>query len=269
MDTYIPFNTFCKDLNYTENTIISFLRENKLIKLHKTGTETIWKRHYPILMKDSYLVDAVYKLTVMMHTDSSFHDRLFVIRRGINTQTFDCIICGNKTKFNGRHMSSVCSVECFHKQAKISSNTKSAQNKKKLTMKERYGTEYIFQSEYFDNLASKSRIKRKKFILENGNIWYCQGYEPQMLTILQSQGYNLSESISKFRFEYMDDEIKRIHICDIYIPKENRIIEVKSSWTITLNPDKIFKKQNEAKKLGYGYEIWVLEKSGEILKIYK
>ena len=45
------------------------------------------------------------------------------------------------------------------------------------------------------------------------------------------------------------------HFVDIFIPSQNRCIEVKSTWTFT-KPN-VLCKQKAAKELGYKYEIWV------------
>jgi hypothetical protein len=56
---------------------------------------------------------------------------------------------------------------------------------------------------------------------------------------------------------------KHRHFVDIFIPIQNRCIEVKSTWTAKLHKDIIFLKQDAGKKLGYKYEIWVYSKSGD------
>jgi hypothetical protein len=60
---------------------------------------------------------------------------------------------------------------------------------------------------------------------------------------------------------YIDDNKKqRVHFVDIYIPSQNRCIEVKSTWTF-IKPN-VLNKQKAAKELGYNYEIWVYDKKG-------
>lgn len=61
---------------------------------------------------------------------------------------------------------------------------------------------------------------------------------------------------------------KRRHFVDIYIPKQNKCIEVKSTWTMETQKNIVFLKQEEGKKLGYDYEIWVIDKNGGILQKY-
>ena len=63
---------------------------------------------------------------------------------------------------------------------------------------------------------------------------------------------------------YDDDEgLKHRHFVDIFIPSQNKCIEVKSTWTAEKKKDNIFKKQQAGKHLGYNYEIWIYNSKGE------
>jgi hypothetical protein len=64
------------------------------------------------------------------------------------------------------------------------------------------------------------------------------------------------------------DNKKHRHYVDIYIPLQNRCIEVKSTWTAEKKKDYIFLKQKAAKELGYNYEIWVYDGKGNIVNKY-
>ena len=70
---------------------------------------------------------------------------------------------------------------------------------------------------------------------------------------------------------WYDDEAgkKHRHYVDIFIPSQNRMVEVKSTWTAEKKKDNIFLKQEAGKKLGYSYEIWVYNKKGEIVECHK
>ena len=61
---------------------------------------------------------------------------------------------------------------------------------------------------------------------------------------------------------------KHRHYVDIFIPSQNRCIEVKSIWTAKQNEHNIFLKQNAAKELGYKYEIWVYNNKKEKIICY-
>jgi hypothetical protein len=66
-----------------------------------------------------------------------------------------------------------------------------------------------------------------------------------------------------------DDGKKHRHYVDIFIPPQNRCIEVKSNWTAEKKKDNIFLKQNAAKNLGYKYEIWVYDSKGVRVEKYE
>lgn len=55
------------------------------------------------------------------------------------------------------------------------------------------------------------------------------------------------------------------HFVDIYIPKLNKCIEVKSEWTLQRHGDLVFRKQNAGLKMGYEYVIWLYDKRGNFL----
>ena len=61
------------------------------------------------------------------------------------------------------------------------------------------------------------------------------------------------------KITYIDDNnIERYHYVDIFIPSQNRCIEIKSSWTF--KKPNVLLKQKYAKEKGYNYEIWVYDK---------
>ena len=58
------------------------------------------------------------------------------------------------------------------------------------------------------------------------------------------------------------------HYVDIFIPTQNRCIEVKSTWTAKQNEHNIYLKQKAAKLLGYNYEIWIYNQKEEKICCY-
>lgn len=50
------------------------------------------------------------------------------------------------------------------------------------------------------------------------------------------------------------------YIPDIFIPNENRFIEVKSSWTYNTNEDIIEKKCLATIDAGYKIDVWIIDK---------
>ena len=51
--------------------------------------------------------------------------------------------------------------------------------------------------------------------------------------------------------------IKHVYFPDFFIKSENKIIEVKSLWTLTLKRGNVKEKADATVKAGYKYEIWV------------
>ena len=58
-----------------------------------------------------------------------------------------------------------------------------------------------------------------------------------------------------------EDGAPHRHYVDIFIISQNKLIEVKSEWTMTITKG-LYKKQEAAKKLGYKYEIRVYNEKG-------
>jgi hypothetical protein len=143
---------------------------------------------------------------------------------------------------------------------------KEIQDKITKTNIEKYGVEHLMKNpEYLDNILKKS-YKFKDYTLPSGNIIQIQGYEHYALDELiinnKIDELDIITGIQNVpKITYTDKKnIVRDHHGDIFIPKQNRIIEVKSTWTFQ-KPD-VLLKQKAGKELGYKYEIWVYDKKG-------
>ena len=125
----------------------------------------------------------------------------------------------------------------------------------------------LYYSEIAEN-ASKKCYKQKFFICPSGKEIICQGYEPFALKELIELNITENDIVTGSKnvpiIWYNDKNgKKRRHYVDIFIPSINKCIEVKSLWTLNKENSNIFEKQNEAKKLGYNYEIWVYDVKGD------
>lgn len=56
--------------------------------------------------------------------------------------------------------------------------------------------------------------------------------------------------------------VKSRHYVDIFIPSQNRCIEVKSTWTAKKKKDNIYLKKEAGEKLGYKYDLWIFDQKG-------
>ena len=123
--------------------------------------------------------------------------------------------------------------------------------KHKKTCLEKYGVEYISQSEEIQKkkILSGYRIKKYKYLYYQGT------YELDFL----ENFYDKIEikNIKSIKYDYNDK--KRIYFPDFYLPEYNLIIEIKSNYIYNLH-----KERNECKRLGTlenGYNfIFIIDK---------
>ena len=138
-----------------------------------------------------------------------------------------------------------------------------------------FGVEYNSQIPEIAYKQSKNSFKGKNYIFPSGNQITCQGYEPFALDNLINEDKLLESDIvtgcKNVPIIWYNDLAgkKHRHYVDIFIPSQNKCIEVKSTWTITKGKDNIFLKQEAGKKLGYLYEIWVYNNKGNIVECFK
>ena len=59
---------------------------------------------------------------------------------------------------------------------------------------------------------------------------------------------------------YTNDNNKHRYFCDIFIPSENKLIEVKSEYTFEIQKEINLLKQKASRDLGYDHEIWIIDK---------
>jgi len=133
-------------------------------------------------------------------------------------------------------------------------------NKAEETMLERYGFRNSSQNPYISEKQFANANKLYKF--PSGKIIQIQGYENIALDILIKK-YNEDEIINRridmpvIFFEYKKGNSR--YFPDIFIPKDNLIIEVKSTYTYKNHLIKNILKAHAVRKLNYNYEIWIFD----------
>ena len=137
----------------------------------------------------------------------------------------------------------------------------------------KYGVSHYMQIPEHAENVSKACYLIKDYILPSGNIIKYQGYEHFALdellkTISEEDILNSKIDVPDIWYNDLHGK-KRKHYVDIFIPSQNRCIEVKSTWTIEKIKENIFLKQQAAKELGYNYEIWVYNAKGEKVNCYQ
>ena len=146
--------------------------------------------------------------------------------------------------------------------------------KSKQTCLEKYGVEYPKQNTEVMEKTSKLAYKFKNYTFPSGRVDKIQGYENYALDeLIINEKMNESDIITGCKnvptIWYNDENGKKHrHYVDIFIPSQNRCIEIKSTWTAKKKQDSIYLKQNAAKELGYKYEIWVYDAKGNRVEEY-
>lgn len=124
----------------------------------------------------------------------------------------------------------------------------------------KYGVEHVLQSIEIRSKIKQSSFSYKDYIFPSGKIVKIQGYENYAIDILLKT-YNENDILVDSEdipiINYFDDK-NRKYYPDIYIQKDNLIIEVKSTWTFEIKHDKNMIKYNATKAAGYNYEICIL-----------
>ena len=147
-------------------------------------------------------------------------------------------------------------------------------SKKKETNLKKYGVEHPNQNEDVMDKTSKNAYKLKEYVFSSGRIDKIQGYENFALDeLIINEKFDESNIITGCKnvptIWYNDKNGKKHrHYVDIFIPSQNKCIEVKSTWTAEKKKDNIFLKQKAAKELGYNYEIWVYNSKKEKVNCY-
>lgn len=142
----------------------------------------------------------------------------------------------------------------------------SVKEKKKQTTFRNFGVENPMQNPQVADKCAKSALKFKEYIFPCGEARLVQGYEPLALNILVEQGYTSKDIMTDKQtvpeIWYFNNEINHRYFPDIFIPNENRIIEVKSTWTYEKEKDKNLLKAQACRDSGYIFEFWIFDDKG-------
>jgi hypothetical protein len=169
------------------------------------------------------------------------------------------------------------------------SQTEECKIKVKKTNLERYGTEYASQNKKIKEKMIETNLKKygtkypsqnpevmersrkyKFFIFTfpSGKQVKLQGYEKYALRDLLEDGYKEGDiivskkEVPRIQYNYQGET--HYHFPDFFIPKENKLLEIKSTWTLDIQYDKVMAKMKSALSRGFKYEIWVYSQKGEI-----
>ena len=136
----------------------------------------------------------------------------------------------------------------------------SVKEKVESTNLERWGGPPMQNAEIMDKCFRHSH-KYKNYTFPSGRIDTIQGYENYGLDDLLEDGILEEEIITDGKkmpeIYYTDKGIKHRYFPDIFIPSQNKFIEIKSTYTYDSDKERVLLKQKAAKYSGYLCEIWI------------
>jgi len=155
---------------------------------------------------------------------------------------------------------------CFEKYGvEHTLQVKEIRDKGKQTMMEKYGVEHPNQNLEILEKATRNAHKYKEYKMPSGIIKKVQGYESfalDELVKIHTEEQLKTDRKDVPRIEYTIGDKKHYYFPDIWIPHENKLIEVKSTWTMKKKSEITMAKANSCKDKGYCFEIWVYDGKG-------
>ncbi len=138
--------------------------------------------------------------------------------------------------------------------------------KVKATMLENYGVEHPSQSPEIFERAQKNAFKRKDFTTPSGQVWTLQGYEPLVAPkLIDEYGEDdITPDLKQVPCVWWTDSkgVRHKYYCDFYVKSHKLVVEVKGSYTVVVDAEKIEATRKAANVLGYGYRLIVLDGKG-------
>ena len=132
----------------------------------------------------------------------------------------------------------------------------------------KYGVEHPIQNSEIMEKHIKSSYSKKEYVFPSGKVENIQGYENYALNDLIINE-NIDESdiiigvknVPEIWFYDKNNEKHRYYV-DIYVPSQNKCIEVKSLYTFNDNKTVNLLKKEAAEKMGYNFEFWIYDNKG-------
>lgn len=147
------------------------------------------------------------------------------------------------------------------------------QKKREITMYERYGYNHVTQVPSFFSKVLESSFRLKKYTLPSGSIIKIQGYEPRCMDMLL-ENYDEKDILTDLEdmpdIMYFNKEKNKNsrYYPDIYIPKDNLLIEVKSTYTLEKELEKNEAKFKACVDLGYTLFLYVFDNKNLLYRRY-
>jgi hypothetical protein len=141
------------------------------------------------------------------------------------------------------------------------SQDEAVHQKKIDTCMKNYGVRYPQQDPDIFRKQQQGRFTLEEYIFTSGNKIMIQGYEPIAMDMLLEEGYNETDfSFSSIPvIDFIFDGTSRKYYPDFYVPVENLLIEVKSTWTYEQHKEKNLAKQRACLEQGYNFRFMIID----------
>lgn len=151
---------------------------------------------------------------------------------------------------------------CIIRYGTVSASNLEETKKKVLeTNKIKFGASHPFQnSNFYESFSRRSKYLFKDFVFPSGRIIRVQGYEPEIIQELLDSGYcedDIKTGIDCPEIWYNFNNKRRRYYPDIFIPKENLVIEVKSDYTFVNQYEYNIAKREATKAAGFSFQFRV------------
>lgn len=133
------------------------------------------------------------------------------------------------------------------------SKLETVQAKVKATYKTRTGYDHPSHNPEHVLKNLSSCFRKKEFSMPSGSVFICQGYEPLVLKMILSEGFEeediFAPSSRGITIPYRFEDKNRVYNPDIFIESQNILVEVKSEWTFDVGGTCERKRKENLKKL--------------------
>ena len=275
-DYIINFNCYCCKL-FTQK-VIRVIVENTGLKCEKCCKDEGYKKAIDTIRQNNPEYPSITSTTQIPKIKKKQEDTLYK-NLGVrvptkSTKVIDKIKKTNLKKYGVENVSQVYEFQEKRRQTNLDKwgtkyylSTDDAKQKREQFYLSNHGVKHPIQvQEIFDKQQRHMR-GAKSYNFKTGQTISLRGYEHITLKILENNyGYVYDDyNFNKLKFMYNDNEKEHRYFPDIPFLKQNKIIEVKSKWTLCADLDINLKKWESVIDKGFNFELWINDNKDNIV----
>lgn len=177
----------------------------------------------------------------------------------VTPMKYECMTCGN---------CSVIKYDGLYNSGNGCNSNNCMDIKKRCTNLKLFEYEYMLQNPIEHAKHKKKCYKSKIYTFKSGKTYYVQGNEDIALDILLTK-YNEDDikliETEKPEIWYIENGKYHRYFCDIWLPKHNLIIEVKSTYIYNLHYLNTNNKRKACEYLGYKFKLMLFDNNKNII----